>query len=53
MKSIIVFYSLKGHTKNVCERLAQQLGSELLELRSVKSYPQADQESMSLAARMP
>lgn len=39
MKSIIVFYSLKGHTKNVCERLAQQLGSELLELRSVKSYP--------------
>ena len=39
MKSIIVFYSLEGNTKDTAEKLAGRLGADILELHPKKSYP--------------
>ncbi|ANE41161.1 flavodoxin [Fervidobacterium ngatamarikiense] len=39
MKSIVIFYSLDGHTKFVAELLAQELKADLVELELVKPFP--------------
>lgn len=39
MKSIVIFYSLEGHTKLVAQILAQELNADLLELELVKPLP--------------
>ncbi|AFG34751.1 flavodoxin [Fervidobacterium pennivorans subsp. shakshaketiis] len=39
MKSIVIFYSLDGHTKFVAELLAQELTADLVELELVKPFP--------------
>lgn len=39
MKTLIVYYSLEGSTKMIAEKLAGKMGADLLEIRSVKKYP--------------
>ncbi|WP_372590165.1 flavodoxin [Fervidobacterium pennivorans subsp. carthaginiensis] len=39
MKSVVIFYSLDGHTKFVAELLAQELKADLVELELVKPFP--------------
>lgn len=39
MKSLVIFYSLDGHTKFVAELLAQELKADLVELELVKPFP--------------
>lgn len=40
MKGLVVFYSLEGHTKYIAGIIAEKLKCDLLELESVKEYPQ-------------
>lgn len=39
MKSLVVFYSLEGHTKLVAKMIADEMGAELLQLRPEKDIP--------------
>ena len=39
MKTLIVYYSLEGFTRKWAEKIAEQAGCDLLELRTVKDYP--------------
>ena len=39
MKTAIVYYSLQGNVRYVCERVAKELGADLIELVPVKAYP--------------
>lgn len=39
MKTIIVYYSLEGNTKQTAEKIAKLTGADLLALHPVKSYP--------------
>ncbi|AAK81347.1 flavodoxin [Clostridium acetobutylicum] len=39
MKSLIVFYSLEGHTKFIADIIGNNLGSDLLELKPEKEIP--------------
>lgn len=39
MKSIVIYYSLEGHTKFVAQLLAKELKAEVLELKLVKPFP--------------
>lgn len=39
MNTVIVCYSLEGHTRKVCQRVAEKLGATLVSLRCVKPYP--------------
>lgn len=39
MKTLIVYYSLEGNTAYAAERIAAELGAELLCLKPVKAYP--------------
>ncbi len=39
MRTLIVYYSLEGNTAWAAERLAEQLGAELLRLEPEKAYP--------------
>jgi flavodoxin len=39
MKSLVVFFSLEGHTKYVAKLLAEELKADLVELETVKEYP--------------
>ncbi|HOO27246.1 MAG TPA: flavodoxin [Lachnospiraceae bacterium] len=36
MKDIVVYYSLEGNTKRAAERIAKELGADLMELKPVK-----------------
>lgn len=36
MKTIIVYYSLEGSTKKIAERIANEIGADLLELKPVR-----------------
>ena len=39
MKKLIVYYSLSGNTRAVAKRLAAALGADLMEIRTLKTYP--------------
>ncbi len=39
MRTAVVFYSLTGTTKNVCEKVAQRLDADLVELTCATPYP--------------
>ena len=39
MKTAIVYYSLQGNVRYVCEKVAKELGADLIELVPVKAYP--------------
>lgn len=36
MKTLIIYYSLDGHTKALAQEMAQEIGADLLELRPAK-----------------
>ncbi len=39
MKKLVVYYSLSGNTRAVARRIARALRADLMELRTVKAYP--------------
>lgn len=39
MKTAIVFYSMHGNVRYVSEKVAKELGADLIELKPVKAYP--------------
>jgi flavodoxin len=39
MKTLVVYYSLEGNTKDTAEKIAQKLNADLLRLEPVKEYP--------------
>ncbi len=39
MKTLVVYYSLSGNTRAVARRIARQLKADVLEVRTVKTYP--------------
>ncbi len=39
MKSLIVFYSLEGHTKSIADIIQKELNCDLLELKPEKEIP--------------
>lgn len=39
MKTAIVYYSMSGNTQQTAEKIAAQLGAELIRLEPVKEYP--------------
>ena len=39
MKTAIVYYSMHGNVRYVAERVAKELGADLIELKPVKAYP--------------
>ncbi len=39
MKTLVVYYSLTGNTRAVARRVARQLKADVLEVRTVKTYP--------------
>ena len=39
MRSAVVFYSLEGNTRSAAQQLAQRLGADTFEGRTVKAYP--------------
>lgn len=38
MNTVIVYYSLEGHTRKVCEEVAKRLDAKLVELTCVRPY---------------
>ena len=39
MKTLVAYYSLGGNTKAVAERVARSLRSDVIEIKTVKEYP--------------
>ena len=39
MKKLVVYYSLSGNTRAVAKRIARTLRADLLEIRTIKTYP--------------
>ena len=39
MKTAVVYYSMSGNTEMIAERIAKELGAELIEIVPVKAYP--------------
>ena len=39
MKTAVVFYSMHGNVRYVSEKVAKELGADLIELIPVKAYP--------------
>ena len=39
MKTAIVYYSMHGNVRYVSEKVAKELGADLIELKPVKAYP--------------
>lgn len=39
MKTLVAYYSLGGNTKAVAERIARSLRSDVIEIKTVKEYP--------------
>ncbi len=39
MKTLVVYYSLGGNTRALARRMARQLKADVLEIRTVKTYP--------------
>lgn len=41
MKTLIVYYSLENHVKKLAEELSKRSGADLLQLHTVKPYPES------------
>jgi len=39
VKKLVAYYSLGGNTKSVAERIARSLRADIIEIRTVKEYP--------------
>ena len=39
MKKLVVYYSIGGNTRAVAERIARTLHADIVEIRTVKEYP--------------
>lgn len=39
MKKLVVYYSLGGNTRAIAKRIARSLRADLMEIRTVKTYP--------------
>ena len=39
MKTLVAYYSLGGNTKAIAERIARSLRSDVIEIKTVKEYP--------------
>ncbi len=39
MRSLIIYFSLEGHTRLVAELIAKEVNADLVELQTVKEYP--------------
>ena len=39
MKKLVVYYSLGGNTRALARKIAQILGADILEIKTVKTYP--------------
>ena len=39
MKTAVVYYSMHGNVRYVSEKVAKELGADLIELIPVKAYP--------------
>ena len=39
MKKLVVYYSFGGNTRAVARRIAKEIGADIAEIRTVKSYP--------------
>lgn len=39
MKTAIIYYSLQGNVRYVCEKVSKEIGADLIELVPVKAYP--------------
>lgn len=39
MKTLVAYYSLGGNTKGVAERIARALRSDVIEIKTIKEYP--------------
>ena len=48
MKTVVVYFSLEGHTHYVAEELAHYLGAETLRLETIKPYPEGKFAKMFL-----
>ncbi len=51
MKKLVVYYSLGGNTRAVARKIAQALKADILEIRTVKSYPDDYDVLLGLAKR--
>ncbi len=51
MKKLAVYYSLSGNTRAVAKRIARTLRADLMEIRTVKSYPDDYDVLLSLGQR--
>ncbi len=40
MKSLVVYYSLNGNTKEAAEKIAKEVGADLLELETARKIPE-------------
>ncbi len=39
MKSLVIYYSVGGNTRAVAEKIADRLSADILEIKTVKNYP--------------
>ncbi len=39
MKTAVVYYSMSGNTQQTAEKIAQQLGAQLIRIEPIKEYP--------------
>ncbi len=51
MKKLIVYYSLGGNTRALARKMAQSLKADVLEIKTVKSYPDDYDVLLGLAQR--
>ena len=51
MKTLVAYYSLGGNTKAVAERVARSLRSDVIEIKTVKEYPDDYDVLLSLAEK--
>lgn len=50
-KTIVVYYSVQGHTKKIAEKIAEMKGADLFEIQAKEPYTEADLNYMDEGAR--
>ena len=51
MKKLVVFYSLSGNTKRIAMKIARALRADIIEVQTVKDYPDDFDVLSSLAKK--
>ncbi len=51
MKKLVVYYSFGGNTRSIARKIAQEIGADIAEIRTVKSYPDDYDVLVSLGKR--